>query len=805
MRGYLQLLWGHALAIGRLFWMSTALLLALAVIAGVLLGGSGFSLPSLTLAVAIAAALFTAVVARGHRVVWLSCALLAALALGLWRDEATLPPTGAAGLAYYSGRDVTIVGTVTGEPEVLDLGETIRVAVESLTLDNGAARRVSGTVLAHLGALTPLSYGDRLSLGGTLAPPPILPGGSGGAYRAYLAAQGIVTVMDYPRLQRLGSGNGAPLLALAIALRSFMERGIQHVLPAPENALLLGILLGTRTRALGALTAPFVATGMIHVVAVDGLKVSIFVGTVYRLSRRALGARSAPLPALAALLLYVLLTGATPAGLRSALMWTLALAATHVGRRSDGATSLALAAALLALVTPRILWDLGFQLSLSGTAAIVLLTPGIERRLARLPAAVREVTAVSLAAQAGTVPLVAAGFAQVSLVAPLANALLLPLLGPIIVLGAPAALAGALVPSLGALPGLLVYPFLALMAVAVQALARLPLAAFPSATWPLAIVGGYYLLLGLSTRGLLRAEGSLPRDRFVDGPRLVWLRPVVALGAAVALLVATVAWQAPRGRYVLAALPLGASQGLLLTTPGGSTALIDAGDTPSALNAALGSRLPFWRTRLDMMALSGVDRAHVGGLRDLLARYTIGRALDPGAVYPAADYVRWRSALRTGGVAESKLRAGARYALDRDAHLNALLPRGLDPDAPDTPVALRLVFGRLSALLLNRAALAYPGLAPALQAGGVRHDTVLVLSGAAGTADPRDIAALVRLLRPRVVVLPPPADPHDDPTADALVARAARLMGAQVWRTTGQTRLDITTDGSRYDIAVDHP
>ncbi len=153
----------------------------------------------------------------------------------------------------------------------------------------------------------------------------------------------------------------------------------------------------------------------------DGSKVSIFVGTVYRLSRRALGARSAPLPALAALLLYVLLTGATPAGLRSALMWTLALAATHVGRRSDGATSLALAAALLALVTPRILWDLGFQLSLSGTAAIVLLTPGIERRLARLPAAVREVTAVSLAAQAGTVPLVAAGFAQVSLVAPLAT------------------------------------------------------------------------------------------------------------------------------------------------------------------------------------------------------------------------------------------------------------------------------------------------------------------------------------------------------------------------------------------------
>jgi len=210
--------------------------------------------------------------------------------------------------------------------------------------------------------------------------------------------------------------------------------------------------------------------------------------------------------------------------------------------------------------------------------------------------------------------------------------------------------------------------------------------------------------------------------------------------------------------------------------------------------------LPFWGTRLDTVALSGVDRAHVGGLRDLLARYTVGRALDPGAVYPAADYVRWRAALRAGGVAESKLRAGARYALDRDTHFDALLPRGLDPDAPDTPVALRLVFGRLSALLLNRAALAYPGLAPALQTGGVRHDTVLVLPGGAGVGDPRDIAALVRLLRPRLVVLPAPTDAHDDPAADVLVARAAHALGAQVWQSTGHTRLDITTDGSRYTL-----
>lgn len=798
----------HLLATALLLWAATALLLSLGVIGGIVLGAGGFSPPPRASLATVCVCLLAAVLGRGRRAIWLPCALIAALALGLWREETTRAPAGAAGLAFYAGRDVALVGTVTGEPEALDRGQTLRVAVVTLAIGNGAARPVAGIV--HVGTLVPLSYGDRVALTGALSPPPDL-AGAGAGYRAYLASQGIETVMDYPRLRRLGTGNGNPLLALAGALRALLERGIRRVLPAQEGALLLGILVGTRTRALGDLTAPFVATGMIHVVAVDGLKVSIFVGAVYRVARRALGARLAPLPALAALLLYVTLTGATPAGLRAAAMWVLALAALRFGRRSDGATSLALAAALLALATPRILWDLGFQLSLGGTAAIVLLAPGIERRLARLPPLAREGAAVSLAAQAGTLPLVAAGFGQVSPVAPLANALLLPLLAPIIVLGAPAALAGALLPALGAAPGLLVYPPLALMTAAVGLLARLPLAAFPSPAWPLPAGCAYYLLLGLAAGGPLRAAGPAPHRTIVEGVRTVGLRPLPALGAAGALLLATVAWQAPPPRlYTLQALPLGGGQGMLLTTPGGRTVLLDGGATPSQLDAALGARLPFWRTRLDLVALSDADHAHTGGLRDLPGRYSIGQALDPGAVYPAADYARWRAALRAGGVPEAKLRAGDRYALGRDpdagpspsppapAYLDVLQPGGLNPDAPDTPVALRLVVGRLSLLLLNRAALAAEP--AALQADGRKRDTVLALP--AGADDPREYATLIGVVRPRLVVLPAPDDARDDPAADLVAARAARAIGAQVWQSSGTTSLNITTDGIRYELAI---
>jgi beta-lactamase superfamily II metal-dependent hydrolase len=239
-------------------------------------------------------------------------------------------------------------------------------------------------------------------------------------------------------------------------------------------------------------------------------------------------------------------------------------------------------------------------------------------------------------------------------------------------------------------------------------------------------------------------------------------------------------------------LDLSGGQALLLTTPSGHALLIDGGAAPSLLAAALSAHLPFWRAHLDAVLLSDVDLAHVGGLRGLTARYTLDRALDPGAVYPAATYALWRAELRDAGVPESKLRTGARYRLDGACSLDVLLPGRLTPEAPAAPVALRLMLGRFSLLLLNRAALAA---APAdLLADGARGATALVLP--AGADDPSVYAALVRLLRPRLVVLPSTDDAREDPTADLVTLRTAhpsarasgRAATAPAWRSAPRER-----------------
>src|SRR5205807_9072893 len=108
-------------------------------------------------------------------------------------------------------------------------------------------------------------------------------------------------------------------------------------------------------------------------------------------------------------------------------------------------TSLGLTAAAMLGWRPELAWDVGFQLSFAGTAAIVLLTPAIARRVAFLPHDLREPFAVTCAAQVGTLPMMATDFHVLSPVAPIANALTLPIL-PVLVA------AGAMLGSLSVIP-----------------------------------------------------------------------------------------------------------------------------------------------------------------------------------------------------------------------------------------------------------------------------------------------------------------------------------------------------------------
>src|SRR5258708_22014562 len=109
---------------------------------------------------------------------------------------------------------------------------------------------------------------------------------------------------------------------------------------------------------------------------------------------------------------------------------------------------LAVTAALLLAVEPRLCADPGFQLSFLGTLGILLLAGPLTARLPG-PRWLAEPFAVTLAAQLATVPVMASTFGVLSLVGPLANALVIPAAPLLVVLGWTGAGLAAVVPALG--------------------------------------------------------------------------------------------------------------------------------------------------------------------------------------------------------------------------------------------------------------------------------------------------------------------------------------------------------------------
>ena len=675
---------------------------------------------------------------RGLALLVVGC--LAAFGLGGWHYQSTAYHDGPGQVGYYVWHRAQITGVVDGEGQTAGLGENLPVAVEQLVI-NGRAVSAKGRVLVHYTGSQTLEYGDRLTLQGLLEPPYNPPGFD---YRAYLAGQGIHAVMSFPSLTLDAHGAGNPIQAIAYGLREALRKAILSMLPHDMAALLIGILLGAPTRSLGTLTAPFIRAGLIHVVAISGLKVALVAGTVSRLCWR-LPARVRPFPALGAVGLYTLVSGATPSGLRAALMWGLAVIALSLGRRSDVWVSLALVAAAMVWWNPLLLHDVGFQLSVTGTAGIVAFTLFFERRLHLLPPLLRESTAVTLAAQVATLPLTMAGFGQISLIGPLANGLLLPLLGPIMALGGLTALVAVPLPAVGHLLAYALYPWLALFSGLTQLLSALPFAAtppLPLSTW---VAGAYYAGLLILSRRL--APSSVTQLSL--GPLAALARwPMRFLAAGLLAISVALFIARPPAQATIWLEGVGSDQALLMQTPSGQAVLLDGGQNPALLQAIVGAHLPFWQRNLTAVLVSQPDSHHVGGLAGLSTLYQIGEEFDPGSIYPSITYARWHGVLRDAGVQERHTRIGMRLDLGAGDWIDVLAPDTVNLDDPSAPVAYRLHLGRQTVLVVNRQAV--DGDPTMLQTDGRCLDSLVLPD----RSDPINAGTLVRTLKPRLVALP---------------------------------------------------
>ena len=182
-------------------------------------------------------------------------------------------------------------------------------------------------------------------------------------------------------------------------------------LRASTSALLQAMLLGHREHLPDALRMLYRDTGAAHVLALSGLHLGIVFGLLNCFMLRLLTNGWRYVMGCLSLMLvwgYALLTGFPISLCRAAVMVSVLLVAQMRLSGTDGWHSLSLAALLLLWLAPSSLWNIGFQLSFSAIAGILLFYKPLRQMFA--PASrplvwLLSALCVSLAAQMGTMPL----------------------------------------------------------------------------------------------------------------------------------------------------------------------------------------------------------------------------------------------------------------------------------------------------------------------------------------------------------------------------------------------------------------
>jgi competence protein ComEC len=397
--------------------------------------------------------------------------------------------------------DVMLQGVIAEDPKRTEEGQRVLLAAERVSVE-GRVRRVTGAVLVKLPPYPERRYGDRLVVIGALKTPREAERPGQFDYRKYLERKRIFSLMEPTATRHISAGNASRVWAMLLDLRDRARWVLLRELPEPQSSLAVGILLGLQSSIPDDVYETFSITGTSHILVISGWNITIISAALYAVAERLKLSKNAAFRAiLGCIWLYALFVGASATVIRAAVMGTVVVLAQRLERQAHAWTTLFAACWAMTLWDPQTLWDLGFELSALATASLFAYGKGVECMLLGTPLRVgwlgwaREALTATLAAQILALPLILYHFGNLSIIAPLANVALLPVVPYAMLFGAIALVGGMLYLPLGQWLAVPAYPFLAWLTEGARLFAGLPWASAQIPSFPLWMLLAYYVIV----------------------------------------------------------------------------------------------------------------------------------------------------------------------------------------------------------------------------------------------------------------------------------------------------------------------
>lgn len=334
-----------------------------------------------------------------------------------------------------------------------------QVALEDVDADR-TPRRVRVSLMGEAATALP-QLGQRIRLTGHLGPPPgpASPGSFDFRWHAWFSGLGAVGYSRLPAVSLSPPSGGTWRMHRA---RIAISDQIRQRIGGQEGAVAAALMTGDRSGILEATNKIMRASNLYHIISISGLHMGMLAGFVYSAMRYAMvgfqaaglglalpAHKIAAIVAMMAAGFYLWLSGGGVATERAFVMVAVMLGAILADRRAISLRTVSLAAVVILIYSPGALVTPGFQMSFAATIALILIYGPWSRISPRLPFWLRPVVMLllsSLVAGMATAPIAAAHFNQMAHYGLLANLLVVPVMGTLVM---PAGVIAALLAPLG--------------------------------------------------------------------------------------------------------------------------------------------------------------------------------------------------------------------------------------------------------------------------------------------------------------------------------------------------------------------
>jgi competence protein ComEC len=376
--------------------------------------------------------------------------------------------------AALVGQSIDVEGIVSADPVISGRNQVVTIQPDGF----------SQSIRASLYTPIPqLGQGDLVWIRGQLELPENF---SEFDYIGYLQRWQVYAQLKKPRvivLRRASWNWRKPLLVI----RNFVVRQGQ-VFPEKEGSLIIGMLIGQKQNIPDEVAQAFKTTGLTHIVAVSGFNMTV-IATACGALVWYIGRRTTNILTIIIVVGFVVITGATAAVVRAAIMAIIMVVAQLLGRQYASLYSLLLVSVIMVLLNPRIvIWDIGFQLSAAATFGVLIAFRIKDPE--KTDSFLIDLLRPTMGAIFVTAPIIVLHFHTFSVIAPLANLLVLPFVTWIMLFGAL-----ALIPVIGSVFVIPAQMLTTTILYITERLAQIPYASIDVFAPPYLLIIYYSLLL----------------------------------------------------------------------------------------------------------------------------------------------------------------------------------------------------------------------------------------------------------------------------------------------------------------------